>query len=73
MEAGHTAPAADRWTRTHVPSWTTAPPGAVTAFSTANATLWDEIARQDPQDWKKTMARHAHSWLAYWCELPRVS
>ncbi|MFI1096321.1 aminoglycoside phosphotransferase [Streptomyces sp. NPDC020917] len=66
MEAGHTAPTADHWTHTHIPSWQAAPPVAVTAFSAANATLWDDIARKDAQDWKKNMARHAHDWLTYW-------
>ncbi|WP_268240558.1 hypothetical protein [Streptomyces albiflavescens] len=36
------------------------------AFSEANARTWDEIARNDPQDWKKNMARLAHDWVTYW-------
>ena len=66
MEAGHTAPAADAWTREHIPSWTSAPRSAVLAFSEANARTWDEIARNDPQDWKKDMSRYAHDWVTYW-------
>ncbi|MGW2485165.1 aminoglycoside phosphotransferase [Streptomyces sp. NPDC001571] len=66
MEAGHTAPAANAWTRSHVPSWTAAPHDAVDAFSEANARTWDDIARSDPQEWKKNMGRLAHDWLTYW-------
>ncbi|WP_181785498.1 aminoglycoside phosphotransferase [Streptomyces phytophilus] len=65
MEAGHTAAAADAFA-CRFPSWTTAPRTAVAAFSTANARMWDEIARHDPQEWKKTMARLAHDWQTYW-------
>ncbi|MET8681434.1 hypothetical protein ABZW18_28615 [Streptomyces sp. NPDC004647] len=65
MEAGHTAPAADAWAR-RLPSWACAPRAAVTAFSAANASAWDEIARNDPQEWKKGMAHYAHDWLTYW-------
>lgn len=66
MEAGHTAPEADSWAREHVASWATAPRSAVTAFSEANARIWDEIARHDPQEWKKNMGRLAHDWVTYW-------
>ncbi|UWM52047.1 aminoglycoside phosphotransferase [Streptomyces carpaticus] len=65
MEAGHSASAADTWAR-RFPSWSTAPRAAVAAFSRANARLWDEIARSDPQPWKKDMSRHAHDWVTYW-------
>ncbi|MFF5582736.1 phosphotransferase family protein [Streptomyces hygroscopicus] len=69
LDAGHTAPGADAVAR-QVPSWEAAPRGAVAAFSEANARLWDEIARSDPQPWKKNMARHAHDWLTYWRTRP---
>ncbi|WP_328917939.1 MULTISPECIES: aminoglycoside phosphotransferase [unclassified Streptomyces] len=65
MAAGHTAPEADDWAR-RFPSWADAPRAAVTAFSLANAQLWDEIARADPRSWKKDMARCAHDWVTYW-------
>jgi Ser/Thr protein kinase RdoA (MazF antagonist) len=66
MEAGHTATTADEWARANLPAWTAAHPAPVTAFSAANAALWDEIAHSDGQVWKKNMARHAHDWLTYW-------
>lgn len=65
MEASHTAPAADAWAQ-RFPSWAAAPPSAVLAFSEANARLWDEIAHNDQQPWKKDMTRHAHDWVRYW-------
>lgn len=66
MEAGHSAGDADIWSRASFASWASAPHAAVTVFSDANAAAWDEIARNDPQDWKKNMARHAHDWVTYW-------
>ncbi|MEV0440962.1 aminoglycoside phosphotransferase [Streptomyces spectabilis] len=66
MEAGHTAQAADAWAREQFTSWAAAPHASVAAFSDANARTWDEIARNDPQDWKKHMGRLAHDWVTYW-------
>ncbi|MFJ6543261.1 aminoglycoside phosphotransferase [Streptomyces sp. NPDC091385] len=66
MEAGHTAEAADAWSRAWFRSWAAAPYASVTAFCEANARTWGDIARTDPRDWKRQMARHAHDWLAYW-------
>ncbi|GGX84340.1 aminoglycoside phosphotransferase [Streptomyces fructofermentans] len=66
MEAGHSAQDADTWARTQFASWAAAPATAVMVFSQANATTWEEIARADPQAWKKTMAQHAHDWVNYW-------
>jgi hypothetical protein len=66
MEAGHSAAGADAWARASFASWASAPPAAVTVFADASAAAWDEIARNDPQGWKKNMARHAHDWVTYW-------
>jgi hypothetical protein len=66
IEAGHSAADADTWARTSFASWASAPPAAVTVFSDASTTAWDEIARNDPQDCKKNIARHAHDWITYW-------
>ncbi|MGR6969007.1 hypothetical protein ACU639_05250 [Streptomyces cynarae] len=66
MEAGHPAAAADAWAREHIASWRTAPHAGVPAFSQANAAAWDEIARSDPQGWKKGMSRNAHDWVTFW-------
>ncbi|MEU9206914.1 aminoglycoside phosphotransferase [Streptomyces sp. NPDC048415] len=66
MEAGHSAPSADAWAREQFPTWAAAPDASVLAFSGANARTWDEIARNDPQVWKKNMSHLAHHWLNYW-------
>ncbi|WP_210591130.1 aminoglycoside phosphotransferase [Streptomyces sp. GESEQ-35] len=66
MEAGHTPEAADAWAHGQFPSWAAAPHASVAAFSEANACTWDEVARNDPQDWKKHMGRLAHDWVTYW-------
>ncbi|MHA5050030.1 aminoglycoside phosphotransferase [Streptomyces sp. SD15] len=66
MEAGHSAAGADAWARASFASWVSAPHTAVAVFADANAAAWDEIARNDRQDWKKNMARHAHDWVIYW-------
>lgn len=66
MEAGHTAEAADGWARAQFPSWAAAPHASVAAFSDANARTWNEIAHNDPQPWKKHLARLAHDWVTYW-------
>ncbi|WBB63920.1 phosphotransferase [Streptomyces sp. WMMC500] len=73
MEAGHTAADADAFAHRWFPSWATAPTTAVTAFSTACARMWDEIARHDPQEWKKNMARLAHDWLTHWEHTPHTA
>ncbi|MGW3625503.1 aminoglycoside phosphotransferase [Streptomyces sp. NPDC000880] len=65
MEAGHTPADADTWARASFPSWASASHASVTAFCEANAATWDEIARNDPQGWKKDMARHAHDWVTW--------
>jgi hypothetical protein len=66
MEAGHSVYGADAWARASFTSWAFAPAAGVTVFSEASAAAWDEIAHNDPQDWKKNMARHAHDWVTYW-------
>ncbi|MBU7597623.1 aminoglycoside phosphotransferase [Streptomyces sp. P38-E01] len=65
MEAGHSAREADIFAR-RFPSWSTVPRHAVEVFSVANARTWEEIARHDPQHWKKRMAQLAHAWVDYW-------
>jgi hypothetical protein len=58
MDAGHTVETAvafaDRF-----PSWRRAAPEALTAFGTATASLWREIAEQDHTPWKRAMAERA--------------
>jgi hypothetical protein len=64
LDAGHT-PAKAHAFADQFPSWRTAPTDAVQAFATANAALWDEIARNDLSPWKARMARHATEYSTY--------
>ncbi|WP_329064719.1 aminoglycoside phosphotransferase [Streptomyces sp. NBC_01429] len=66
MEAGHSAPVADAWAREQFSSWAAATDASVRIFSEANARTWNEIARNDPQVWKRNMSRLAQHWLTYW-------
>ncbi|HWE90165.1 MAG TPA: aminoglycoside phosphotransferase [Pseudonocardiaceae bacterium] len=47
------------------PAFGAAPDRAIAAFALANSRLWAEITGNDPQPWKKDMARAAHAWSAY--------
>ncbi|WP_327293303.1 aminoglycoside phosphotransferase [Streptomyces sp. NBC_01198] len=58
MEAGHPVGAAIESAR-RFPSWRSAAPEALTAFGTATASLWREIAEQDHAPWKRAMAGQA--------------
>jgi hypothetical protein len=39
--------------------------GGLDVFATANARLWRQIARDDPQPWKHGMSRAADAWLSH--------
>ncbi|MCT9009145.1 hypothetical protein [Streptomyces rhizosphaerihabitans] len=54
MEAGHSAEGADTWARAFLASRVSAPTAGVTVFSKVSAAARAEIARNDPQDRKKT-------------------
>jgi hypothetical protein len=58
MEAGHPVGASIEFAR-RFPSWRDAAPEALSAFGTATASLWREIAEQDDKAWKRAMAEHA--------------
>jgi len=45
--------------------WDQAPPPAISAFATASARLFAEIARDDPQPWKQQLASAASQWMIY--------
>jgi hypothetical protein len=64
MAAGHSAADAESWAaRTGV--WTSAPAEGITVFAEANRRLWEEIARNDPQSWKRRMAAAASAWARH--------
>jgi hypothetical protein len=56
--AGHPPADAEAWAQ-QSPAWTTAPRKAIDTFTQANSRLWEQIARDDPQHWKKKTAAAA--------------
>ena len=51
IDAGHSPKEAETWGE-HLTAWCEAPTDAVTAFSNANAAIWDEIAQHQNVQWK---------------------
>jgi thiamine kinase-like enzyme len=64
MLGGHTAAQAESWAA-QCPSWGKTPDHAINVFAIACARLYDEIARDDPQPWKKGFAAVAQAWAEY--------
>lgn len=64
MLDGHTAAQAEAWTAQFT-SWRATPPEAINVFAVACARLYDEIACDDPQLWKKRFAAAAQDWAEY--------
>jgi len=64
MASGHTAASAERWAA-RCAGWDQAPPPAISAFATASARLFAEIAHDDPQPWKQQLAGAASQWMTY--------
>lgn len=64
MLSGHSAAQAEAWAR-QCGSWEKTPDAAINVFAVACARLYDEIAREDPQPWKKHFAAVAQDWGAY--------
>ena len=55
-------------------SWRKTPDKAINVFTIACARHYDEIAREDPQPWKKHFAAVAHDWAEHRLEWsPRTS
>ncbi len=61
---GHSPASAEYWASQCI-SWMNAPRHGVDAFALASARLYEEIAREDPQPWKKQLARAARQWAVY--------
>jgi thiamine kinase-like enzyme len=64
MLGGHTAAQAEAWAQ-QCTSWGKTPDKAINVFAVACARLYDEIAREDPQPWKKHFAAVTHDWAEY--------
>jgi hypothetical protein len=61
MAAGHNASQAESLA-CMCPDWQQAPDAAIDVFALASASLYDEIARNDPQPFKQGLATAAHRW-----------
>lgn len=61
IAAGHAPEQAERCVGS-VPAWQAAPPEGIDAFAAASVRLWAEIAENDPQPWKRDMAKAAQQW-----------
>jgi thiamine kinase-like enzyme len=64
MLGGHTAAQAEAWAA-QCTSWRQTPDHAINVFAIACARLYDEIALDDPQPWKKGFAAVAQDWAEY--------
>lgn len=64
MASGHTAASAEYWAA-QCTGWDQAPPPAISAFATASAQLFAEIAHDDPQPRKQQLASAANQWMTY--------
>ncbi|MCY0931518.1 aminoglycoside phosphotransferase [Streptomyces sp. H27-H1] len=61
IKSGHTPQEAEGWAA-RIPSWTAAPPTAVTAFAQATAAVWEEIAEGEQATWVLDMLQAALTW-----------
>ncbi|WP_327417581.1 aminoglycoside phosphotransferase [Streptomyces sp. NBC_01233] len=61
IKSGHTPQHAEEWAA-RVPTWTTAPPAAATAFAKATVAVWEEIAAGEPAGWVLDMLQAARTW-----------
>ncbi|WP_308315717.1 aminoglycoside phosphotransferase [Streptomyces sp. ISL-100] len=61
---GHDPASAEQWAA-RVPAWQGAPSAGVTAFSVANANVWDEIGGATPNEWTARMVNAAQSWARF--------
>jgi hypothetical protein len=64
MEAGHQPPEAEAWAA-RVPAWTAAPVEAINTFALISLRMWDEIATDDPQPWKRQMKTMVEEWVTF--------
>jgi hypothetical protein len=61
MAHGHTAEEAES-IASRLPAYRAADPAHVDAFARANVSMWDEIGRDHPLPWTRTMAATARAW-----------
>lgn len=61
---GHTPTDAENWAAA-IPTWATATPPALDAFTAINVALWAQIAAADPRPWKRRLRTAATSWAKH--------
>ncbi len=64
MAAGHRPLEAEVWAA-QVPAWAQAPREAIDTFALISLRMWDEIATDDPQPWKRQMQAMVQEWAAF--------
>jgi Ser/Thr protein kinase RdoA (MazF antagonist) len=64
MAAGHRPPEAEAWAA-RVPAWTAAPREAINTFALISLRMWNEIATDDPQPWKRQMKTMVEEWVTF--------
>jgi len=64
MAAGHAPEEAEAWAA-QVPAWVAASNEAIDTFAIASLRMWDEIAGEDPQSWKRRMSVVVQGWADY--------
>jgi hypothetical protein len=64
MARGHTAEQAEAYA-SRLPAYAAADRAHIDAFARANVRIWDEIERDNPIPWPKTMAAAARAWAEY--------
>lgn len=65
IACGH-SPASAEGVARECPAWAEADPAAIDVFASALTVLWDEVARDQPdQPWKQALAASARQWRAH--------
>lgn len=64
IDNGHTPEQAETWAE-QLPSWLAAPTDALDTFALANSRMWEQIAHDDPQPWKRHLAATTRRWTRH--------
>lgn len=64
IASGHRPGGAEAWAA-RIPSWSSAPAGAITEFTRIQAAMWAGIADNSPDDWIADLAHAAEMWAKY--------
>ncbi|HET9079643.1 MAG TPA: hypothetical protein VFO01_03890 [Trebonia sp.] len=64
IASGHTPRSAESWAA-RIPSWHTAPAGALAEFARIQALMWEGIAADSGGQWTANLARAARQWASH--------